>query len=212
MKGDEVLAELNTLESIQLRPFSIIAIGASAGGVTAVRNLIVNLDKSLRTPIAVVQHMAQSARISVDLVYGPGQSRKVLEIEDKMILEPGKIYMSTPGYHMTIEKEGYFSLSQDEPVLFARPSIDVFFASVAAAYGAGAIGILLTGASADGAKGLALIGNAGGLTIVQDPKDADYDTMPLAAIETNRPDFILPVMEIARVLNSTRFVGEELTT
>jgi two-component system, chemotaxis family, protein-glutamate methylesterase/glutaminase len=197
-------------EKLSGRSFGIIAMGASAGGVTAIRKILAQLDLNFRTPIAIVQHMTSTARININLVYHPGESRKLAEVEDKMKIEPSFIYMSTPNYHMTVEKEGYFSLSQDEPVRFARPSIDVFFDSVAQAYGPLALGILLTGASSDGAEGLANISRSGGGTIVQDPKDAEYDTMPTAALEIFQPDMVLSVSEIPFHLNRTKFFVSEL--
>jgi two-component system chemotaxis response regulator CheB len=104
----------------------------------------------------------------------------VCEVEDKMPIEHGHIYVAPPNYHTLIEP-GYFSLSTEAPVRFSRPSIDVTFASAADSYTHRTVGIVLTGANADGAEGLRRISDRGGLAIVQDPDTAESRPMPTAA-------------------------------
>lgn len=166
----------------------------------AIRALLAELDPAFSIPIGVVQHLPASSRIDVGMIYSTG-SRRVVEIEDKMPIEKGCVYMAPPGYHVLIEREGIFALTQDDPENYSRPSIDVFFESVARAYGPRAMGILLTGANSDGAKGLAKIGNDGGRTVAQDPSEAEVDTMPKAAIAIRKPDRILRLTAIADYLN-----------
>jgi two-component system chemotaxis response regulator CheB len=104
-------------------------------------------------------------------------------------------------------EQGFFELSVDDRVQFSRPSADVLFESAVDAYGAGVIGVVLTGANADGAAGLACIKSKGGFTIVQDPATADKPEMPLAAIEAvGEPDAVLPLDEVAPYL--TKLAGE----
>jgi two-component system chemotaxis response regulator CheB len=124
----------------------------------------------------------------------------VLQADDKAMLEAGTVYFAPPGYHLSIEAEGCFSLSQEDPVHYSRPSIDVLMTSAADAYGAQQCAILLTGASADGAAGMAAIGAAGGLTVVQDPDEAEISTMPAAAIRARAPGFVLPLAGIGALL------------
>jgi two-component system chemotaxis response regulator CheB len=123
----------------------------------------------------------------------------VIEVEDKQPILGGGVYLAPADYHLLVECES-FALSTDEPVLYARPSIDVLFESAADAYGAGVIGIILTGASADGARGLAAIKGQGGLAVVQDPASAECNIMPAAALGAVAADFVVPLLEIAPVL------------
>ena len=124
----------------------------------------------------------------------------MLQAEDKGSLRPGTIYFAPPGYHLSIENERAFSLSQEDPVHFSRPAIDILMASAADAYGARLCGILLTGARADGAAGMARISAAGGFTVVQDPDEAEMPTMPAAAIKLRAPNLILPLRDIRSLL------------
>jgi two-component system chemotaxis response regulator CheB len=190
-----------------MNPVRVICVGASAGGITAVQRLLNGLPKLFSLPLVVVQHLHPSTELDVDLVYGRGFSGKVLEARDKMPLEGGTAYFAPPTYHLLIEKDLSLSLSQDEPVNFSRPSIDVLFESAAWAVGDGACGVLLTGANHDGAAGLRQIKDLGGVTIVQDPEEAEVPYMPNAAIELQRPDFILKIDDIAAKLSQMSSEG-----
>lgn len=122
----------------------------------------------------------------------------VVEAEDKQAIVPGQVYLAPADYHLLVEP-GHFALSTEAPVTFARPSIDVLFESAADAYGERVIGVILTGASHDGAQGLAKIVSNGGLAIVQEPSEA-VRTMPEAAIAAVTTAKILPLSEIASLL------------
>ncbi|MNT45531.1 Chemotaxis response regulator protein-glutamate methylesterase of group 2 operon [compost metagenome] len=115
------------------------------------------------------------------------------------------IYFAAPGYHLSVERDRSFSLSQEERVYFSRPSIDILFASAADAYGPALLGVLLTGANEDGAHGLAQIKQSGGYTIVQDPREAQVATMPKAALALHHPDYILPLHGIGQLLAKLEF-------
>src|SRR5205085_11252260 len=110
-------------------------------------------------------------------------------------IEPGRVYVAPPDYHLLVGR-GSFALSLEAKVCYARPAIDVLFESAAAAYGAGTIGIIMTGASRDGAQGLAAIKARGGLTVVQSPEGAEAATMPEAAIASTEVDRVLSLAEI----------------
>ena len=118
------------------------------------------------------------------------------EAEDKQTLEAGHVYMAPPDYHMLVEDDGTISLSGEERVNWARPSVDVLFETVARSFGPRAIGVLLTGANHDGAAGLALIAKKEGHTLVQDPTDATNPGMPRAALALFSPDDVLPLVGI----------------
>ena len=113
--------------------------------------------------------------------------------------------MAGPGYHLSVERDLTLSLSQEEPVHFSRPAIDFLFISAADAYGDSLLGVLLTGANEDGARGLAYIKNNGGRTIVQDPRDAKVALMPEAALALHQPDHILTLSGIGQLLATLEY-------
>lgn len=180
--------------------YDMIAIGASWGGLHAVGTLLEGLVSAVDATIVVVQHRGpQSQRGLLELLLQEHVDRRVSEPEDKEPIERSHVYVAPADYHLLVER-GHFALSVEERVNYARPSIDVFFQSAAEAYGARAIGIVLTGANVDGAAGLAAIKTRGGVAIVQDPGTAARATMPEAAIAATAADAVLPLEEISRFL------------
>lgn len=177
----------------------IIIIGASAGGVTAIHQLLENLPKEFRLPVVVVQHLPESSHVEVENVY-PSQTLKVVEIEDKMPIESGYGYFAPGGYHVMFEKDHTFSLSQDEPVRFSRPSIDLCFESAAKVFGKNAVGVVLTGANGDGSIGLVQIKECGGTAIVQNPETAEFKEMPEASLRAVKPDFVTTLSDLPKIL------------
>jgi two-component system, chemotaxis family, protein-glutamate methylesterase/glutaminase len=152
-------------------------------------------------PIVVVQHLPATAELNLELVFGRYFQGRVLEAMDKMPAEPGCAYFAPPGYHLLVERDLSLALTQDEPVHHSRPSIDVLFESAAWSLGPEALGILLTGANADGVNGLEHIHRREGLTIVQSPLEAEFPYMPEAAIERFQPSHVFTLEEIARFLS-----------
>lgn len=185
-----------------MNSLSLIVIGASAGGISALRRLLDYLPQSLKCPIAVVQHLPANSSVSPSLIFPNPAESQAVEALDKMEIESHHIYFAPPGYHLLVERDGTFALSQDDPVNFSRPSIDVLFESAAEAYGSRTCGVLLTGANADGAVGLKAIAEKGGYTIVQDPEEAEIKTMPEAALSLIKPSFVAPLREISNKLNA----------
>src|SRR5690606_8571365 len=127
---------------------------------------------------------------------------RTAEAEHGEPIEPGTVYFAPPDYHLLVDRGPQIALSVDEPVHFSRPSIDVLFESAADLYGPGLLGIVLTGASKDGAQGLSAIARAGGTTIGQHPESAAVDTLPLAALREARVDHVLHPVGIAECLAS----------
>ena len=121
---------------------------------------------------------------------------KVCEVEDKDPLEPGTVHIAPANYHVLIDA-GYLSLTVEEPVRFSRPSIDVMLSSAADTYGAEAIGVVLTGANEDGARGLTHIVKRGGRALVQDPRTAEIPIMPVAALKAVPSAEVLPLDALA---------------
>ena len=177
-----------------------IVIGASADGVEALLNILSPLRAGFMLPIIVVLHLPDARRSHLAEVFARRVSMPVLEASDKTPVVPGTLYFAAPGYHLSVEQDRTFSLSLEDRVHHSRPAIDYLFESAADAYGVNLAAVLLTGANRDGASGLAQVKDRGGLTIVQDPQEAQVATMPLAALATHQPDHILPIHGIGRLL------------
>jgi len=160
--------------------YDIVVVGTSWGGLAALRTLVAGLPDSFQMAVTLVQHRHKDSDHLLRTLLQERSTLRVFEVEDKMPLEHGHIYVAPPNYHTLIEP-GYFSLSTDAPVRFSRPSIDVTFSSAADSYAHRTVGIVLTGANEDGAEGLRRISDRGGFAIVQDPESAESRPMPEAA-------------------------------
>lgn len=181
-------------------PIEAVVIGTSAGGLAALSVLVAGLAATFRLPLLVVQHIPSGVPTQLAEIFRRKTGLHVKEADEKETVRGGTLYFAAPGYHLLVEQDASLSLSQDDSVHFSRPSIDVLFESAADAWGARVAGILLTGANEDGAAGLEAIHRAGGLTIVQDPDEAEVDSMPRAALQRFAPDYILPLRDIHRLL------------
>jgi two-component system, chemotaxis family, protein-glutamate methylesterase/glutaminase len=181
-------------------PIELIVIGASAGGVAALLALLRPLPAGFALPIVVVLHLLARHESQLAAVLSHHLALPVREPRDKEPVCAGTVYVAGADYHLLIEADRSFAFSSDPPVSFARPSIDVLMASAADAYGPALAGLLLTGANMDGAEGMAAIHARGGLTLVQQPGDADVATMPEAAIARSRPDHILALKDMSSML------------
>ncbi|WP_153788108.1 chemotaxis protein CheB [Pseudomonas sp. EMN2] len=177
-----------------------VVIGASAGGVSALFSVLGALPEDFAIPVLCVLHLPDNRHSQLAEVLQRRLHRPVREACDKALIEKGLIYVAGPRYHLSVEQDLTLSLSQEEPVHFSRPAIDYLFASAADAYGPGLLGILLTGANEDGARGLLQIKQGGGRTVVQDPRDAQVALMPEAALALHSPDHILSLSGIGQLL------------
>ena len=177
--------------------YEIILAGTSWGGLQALSTLVGALPADFAVPIVLVQHRHRESNNLLSTLLQDRTPLTVCEIEDKLPIEPGKIFIAPADYHLLVDR-GQFSLSLDEPVRFSRPSIDVTFSSAADAYGRTAVGAVLTGANADGAQGLRRIADRGGLTLVQDPASAESPAMPTAAARSVPTARVMPLRELAQ--------------
>lgn len=183
-----------------MKDVEAVVIGASAGGVAALLQVLGGLPEGFAIPVLCVLHLPDERHSQLASVLQRRIHRPVREARDKEGIAPGLIYVAGPGYHLSVERDLSLSLSQEEPVHFSRPAIDFLFQSAADAYGAGLLGVLLTGANEDGAQGLLQIKNSGGRTVVQDPRDAQVALMPEAALALQQPDHILSLSGIGHLL------------
>ncbi len=178
----------------------VVCIGASWGGVHAIQRVLGDLPRDLGAAICVVLHRSEdSDEFRLAQVLRKHSDVKVREPDDKQPLQPGTAYIAPAGYHLMVD-EGHVSLSADERVRYARPSIDVLFESVATSRGDEAVAVLLTGANDDGARGARAVHDAGGTVLVQDPEDAERSEMPAAAIAMTEVDAVLPLGDIAQAI------------
>jgi two-component system chemotaxis response regulator CheB len=177
----------------------MIVIGTSSGGLKALQTLLAGLPREFPLPVAVVLHRHKESDDSLVPALQRDTALPLVEVIDKQLIQPGHIYLAPADYHLLVEPTG-FSLSIDEPVLFARPSIDVLFESAADVFGSAVIGVVLTGSSADGARGAAKIVESGGRVIVEDPATAEYPPMPAAALQATKIPWVRPLKQIAATL------------
>jgi len=163
-------------------PARAVVIGASAGGVQALMTILPVLARGFPLPVLVVLHVPADRSNVLAPLFAGRCALTVKEAEDKETARPGVVYFAPSDYHLLVEADGGLALSSDEPVNYSRPSIDVLFESAADAYGAGLVGIILTGANEDGAAGLAAVAAAGGQALVEEPSAAYARSMPEAAL------------------------------
>ena len=179
--------------------FQFLAVGTSLGGFHALKAVLSALPKDFPLPIAVVPHRSSDDSDALAGLLSNHTPLRVTEVEDKDSIKAGHVYICPSNYHLLID-DRHFALSMDAPVLHARPSIDVFFESVAESFRDRVIALLLTGMSKDGTAGLKRIKEYGGFVVVQDPLAAEGHIMPQAAIASVAVDKILPLQEIAPFL------------
>jgi two-component system, chemotaxis family, protein-glutamate methylesterase/glutaminase len=180
--------------------YEAIVIGVSSGGMNAMKIMFSHLPKNFSTPIIIVQHMGARSDGPLIQLLNDQSNVGIKEADEKEKIENGTVYIAPPNYHLMIESNTTFSLTIDERVNYARPSIDVLFESAAIAYKDKLIGVILTGSSSDGSLGLKKIKEYGGLTIAQDPKTAESGYMPASAIAVVPMDYILSLENIIKLL------------
>jgi len=190
--------------------YRCIAIGVSAGGMDALSTIIPTLPPTFPIPMVIIQHVSPYSDNYMTRYLDNISAIKVKEVDEKEKLKPGVVYTAPPNYHVLVEEDETFSLSVEERINFARPSIDVFFQSAADVYGPHLVGVILTGANNDGSKGLKMIKEKGGLTVVQDPDTAEAEGMPRAAIAATKIDHILTLEQIGPFLVKLVNPGREV--
>jgi two-component system chemotaxis response regulator CheB len=179
----------------------LVVVGTSLGGLRALERVLQALGSDFPLPIAVVQHRGVEAQSELAAMLQLHCPVLLSEAEDKEPICGGHVYLAPADYHLLVDA-GHFALSTEGRVRYARPSIDVLFASAADCYREGVLGVVLTGASADGAEGASHIRRCGGRVVAQDPRTAEAPAMPRAAIAAGAVDDIVPLSEIGAYLNA----------
>jgi two-component system, chemotaxis family, protein-glutamate methylesterase/glutaminase len=180
--------------------FEAAVLGVSAGGMHALKTILSALPATFSLGIAIVHHSGATSDGFLAEHLNRCSMIKVKEAEDKETLSRGTAYLAPADYHLLIEPDKSFSLSVDDKVNFSRPSIDLLFESAAETFGEALIGVVLTGANADGARGLKAVKRHGGLAVVQNPATAEASRMPQAAIDATSVDHIVDLERIALLL------------
>jgi two-component system, chemotaxis family, protein-glutamate methylesterase/glutaminase len=173
----------------------LVAIGASWGGLRALETVLGDLPADFGVPIVVAQHRGHGEGMLAELLDRSAVLR-VRDAEDKDALVAGEVLVAPADYHLLVDGDSV-ALSIDERVAFSRPSIDVLFESAAASHHERTVGVVLTGANADGAQGLRAIRRHGGTVIVQDPAEAVRPEMPRAALKACPDAQVRPLVAIA---------------
>lgn len=195
MQVEEILARA------QRQQIRFMCIGASAGAVEVLGQLLPALRDTTAVAAMVVVHIPQDRNSLLTSIFQPRCQLNVIEPNDKQVIEPAHLYFAPPGYHMLVECQRVLSLSTDSPVHYSRPSIDVLFESAADALGTEVLGLLLTGANRDGASGLRAIYDRGGIAVVQLPSEAEASTMPQAALNLCPEAYVLTVKQMAELFH-----------
>lgn len=187
----------------------LVVVGASAGGVEALRQLCAHLPGDLAAAVVVVLHIPASSRSALAAILDRAGPLPAEQAREGDVLTPGRILVAPPDRHVLVT-DGAVTLSRGPRENGHRPSVDVLFRSAAHAAGPRVIGVVLSGTLDDGTAGLVAISGRGGVSVVQDPGEAPYAGMPLAALEGDHPDAVLPVARIAETI--TDLVGTSAAT
>lgn len=182
--------------------YQVVLIGGSTGSIDALLELLPGLRTALPFALIIVIHRKNTADSTLANLLSLKTRLSVREVEDKDVLQPGIIYLAPADYHLLVEQDGSLSLDDSEKVNFSRPSIDVTFGSAAEVFGPRLVGILLSGANADGTEGLSALKAAGGTAIVQQPETAHVAFMPQHAIEHVRVDHVMNMAQLIQFINS----------
>lgn len=184
------------------RAFDLIVIGGSAGAIDVLTRVLGGLTTTFKPAVAIVIHLPpEGPNVLHEILASPGSPVMKLA-EDKEPIAPGAIYFAPTDYHLLVETGRTFALSQDERVHYSRPAVDVLFESAAEAYGERLLGVILSGANADGAAGLRAVADAGGMAVVQALESAEMIAMPAAALEAVPESIELDVDALATLLRS----------
>jgi len=180
--------------------FDVVALASSAGGLSALSQILAELPGDLPAAVVVIQHLDPRHRSLMADILARRTELKVKEAEDHDRLVTGAVFVAPPNHHLLVTSAATLSLTQTELVHFVRPSADLLFESVAASFRDRVIAVVLTGTGTDGAMGLAAVKKMGGTVIAQDRSSSEFFGMPSAAIESGNVDFVLRLEEISSAL------------
>ena len=175
--------------------FDVVAIGASAGGFSALTEVLRQFKADLPASVLVVQHLDRKHKSVIAELLSRKTEIPVKLAEHGERMLPGIVYIAPPDEHL-LAGPGKLQLAHSQLVNFLRPSIDLLFESVAGTYGSHSIGVVLSGTGKDGSAGIRAIKDAGGVTLAQDPNSSEFSAMPHAAVATGCVDLVLPLEQL----------------
>jgi len=190
-------------------PFDIVAIAASAGGMSALQTVLGELSADFPAAIVVVQHLDPRHRSLLAEILSRRCRLLVSEASESDSLKVGHVYIAPPNRHLLVNSDGTLTLSESELVHFVRPSADLLFESVAGSHKERAIAVVLTGTGNDGSMGVRAVKKMGGTVIAQDQDSSEFFGMPGGAIATGDVDFVLPLRDIAPALVTLVTAGDK---
>ncbi|HJR16355.1 MAG TPA: chemotaxis protein CheB [Gemmatimonadales bacterium] len=198
---------MEMIAEVQRIPFTqrVVAIAASAGGLSALSTVLGALPPTLNAAVLVLQHLDPSHPSQLAPILARRTRLPVRQAASRDRLRPGTVFTAPPGVHLLVDQEGILSFSHRPLVNFVRPSADRLFESIAGSFGARAVAVVLTGTGRDGAKGAQVVKQAGGTVLVQDEATSEFFGMPGAAALAGEVDQILPLDQIAPALE--RLIG-----
>ncbi len=191
--------------NIDVTKYKALIIGGSAGSFQVVTKILSSLSDKFPIPVLLCLHRLKHVRSGFVEALSLKSNIPIEEPNDKDQLKPGRAYLAPANYHMFIELANRIALSTDDPVNHSRPSIDLSFTTAANAYRDKLIAIILSGANRDGALGLKVVSERGGITIVQDPKECEVKTMTESAMQLTKVDYVYSTEEIIRFLSKLNY-------
>jgi two-component system, chemotaxis family, protein-glutamate methylesterase/glutaminase len=201
--GHAVVGDAQIARSTGVEPsFDVVAIASSAGGLAALTSTLSTLPADFPAAVLVVQHLDPRHRSLMAEILSRRTALAVVQAVGGEPIEAGTVYVAPPDHHLLANAGRTLELAQTELVHFVRPSADLLFESVAAAYRERSIAVVLTGSGSDGAMGVEAVKKMGGTVLAQDESTSEFFSMPSAAIATGKVDFVLPIEEMAPALLS----------
>src|SRR5438067_515932 len=176
-------------------PAAVVGLGASAGGIAVLQQFFSDMPAESGLAFVVVMHLSAEHESSLASVIAQKTSMPVMQVMGPVKVKPNHVYVIPPNHQLTFE-DSTLHLVAPQQALGRRVTIDLFFRTLAQAYGQRAVGIILSGSDSDGVIGLKHVRAQGGVTIAQDPDEAEHDSMPATAISTGMVDWVLPVAEM----------------
>ena len=192
---------------LTVSPFQILVVAASAGGLRAITTLLQGLPADFPVPIVIVQHLDPKHRSLLVSILSQRTSLTVVQAAEGQALCPGQVSIAPPDQHVLVKANLTLSLTHTDPVQFVRPSANLLFEAAAAACGAQAIAVVMTGTGTDGSQGVCAIKQAGGTVIVEEPASAEFSGMPAAAVRTGCADLVLPLAQIGPAIQRLAALG-----